>query len=507
MAKHYDVVVLGGSLGALATAALLARRSWRVLVLGQGYRRSLYGFEGHTLARRLFTFVSYTSPVWSRVIIELAQSQAFRKRVMALDPMFQVLGKRLRLDVPPDAELFGTYVERVFPGSRRIVDELYMELARTNASADAAFERDAVWPPGTFWERRETERIAETLPHLDDGEVPSFLAQFPRDHGYRALVEVPAVFASHATNFPSFALARLHGAFTRGLVRLARGEDEVVDFLVDRIRAHGGQVELGEQAVRIAVKAGRVTGVLREGEARAVGANFLVSSLSTRGVVDLAPEFPLPRRVFAGLPELFAREFRFVLSAVVRDEGLAEPLGHEAFLLPDDARLPRVHLTRGTGSEPGTSLLVAEALFPDGTAVPVVRARQVVLDMVAGVLPYLEQHLVLVDSPHDGLPLWDYRTGRRLEVERALLRSGGASLEAEPMAARWLVEPFHFHGLGAEPLRTPLGGAFIVGPTVLPALGQEGELLAAWSVARLITRTDRAREKMRRELWSRVEIG
>ena len=38
MAKHYDVVVLGAGIGALTAAALLARRSWRVLVLGQGWR-------------------------------------------------------------------------------------------------------------------------------------------------------------------------------------------------------------------------------------------------------------------------------------------------------------------------------------------------------------------------------------------------------------------------------------------------------------------------------------
>jgi hypothetical protein len=40
---------------------------------------------------------------------------------------------------------------------------------------------------------------------------------------------------------------------------------------------------------------------------------------------------------------------------------------------------------------------------------------------------------------------------------------------------------------------------------VLPALGQEGELIAAWSVARLVTRRDRARRRMRQKLWSKLE--
>ena len=40
----------------------------------------------------------------------------------------------------------------------------------------------------------------------------------------------------------------------------------------------------------------------------------------------------------------------------------------------------------------------------------------------------------------------------------------------------------------------------------LPALGQEGELIAAWGAARIVTRSDRQKEKMRREMWSKIEI-
>src|SRR5262249_13861069 len=97
MSKHYDVVVLGASVGALAAAALLARRSWRVLVLGHGWRAPTYTFEGKALARRPFTLLSHASPAFGRVLVELAQSQTFRRRVSALDPMLQILGDTLRI--------------------------------------------------------------------------------------------------------------------------------------------------------------------------------------------------------------------------------------------------------------------------------------------------------------------------------------------------------------------------------------------------------------------------
>lgn len=515
MAKHYDVAILGAGIGALSAAALLARRSWRVVVLGQGWRPSTYQHDGVTLARRPFTFLAGSSPAWGRVLVELAQSQTFRRRVMPLDPMFQVLAPRLRLEVPPDVALFAREIDRAFPEVRRVVDELYAELARTNAAADAAFDKDLVWPPGSFWERRETQRVAASLPRFDGARPAPLLAEFPRDHDYRAIVDVPAAFATHAAAMPEFAVARLHGAWTRGVVRLTRGEDELIDFLVERVRAHGGEARLTERAVRVAHRRGRVSGVVVDGDDEPTGVGFVVTDHTTRALLDLTSDFDPPRRALAALPHLLPAEWRFVLSIVVRDEGIPAPLADESFLMPAwphrglDASTPLVHLQRRRepcGVE-GATLLVAEAAFAEGSPLPVTRAREAVLAAIESLLPFIEKHYLVVDSPHDGRPLWDYRSGKRKDVDRAALRASGGSLEAEPMAARWHVDPPSFHGLAAEPVRTPLAGAFVVGPSTLPALGQEGELLAAWSAARLITRTDKRKERMRREMWSKVELG
>src|SRR5260370_300999 len=67
MSKHYDVAVLGAGLGALASAALLARRGWRVLLLGQGWRPEAYEYDGIRLLRRPFVFDAGTSPAWTRI--------------------------------------------------------------------------------------------------------------------------------------------------------------------------------------------------------------------------------------------------------------------------------------------------------------------------------------------------------------------------------------------------------------------------------------------------------
>jgi hypothetical protein len=102
MQKHYDVIVLGRSIGALTAAALLARRDFTVLVLGNGALAPTYTVLGRELRRRVFTFLAATSPAWQRVIVELAQSQTWRRRIVAAVPMLQALGRGLRLDVPAD---------------------------------------------------------------------------------------------------------------------------------------------------------------------------------------------------------------------------------------------------------------------------------------------------------------------------------------------------------------------------------------------------------------------
>ena len=90
--------------------------------------------------------------------------------------MFQILAPKLRLDVPPDVQRFAKEIDRAYPEVRRVVDELYAELAEANAATDAAFEKDLVWPPGSFWERRETESALATIPRIDGSRADARLS-------------------------------------------------------------------------------------------------------------------------------------------------------------------------------------------------------------------------------------------------------------------------------------------------------------------------------------------
>jgi len=283
---------------------------------------------------------------------------------------------------------------------------------------------------------------------------------------------------------------------------------------VERIKAHGGDVMQSERAERLVVRSGRVSGLVVDGDEHPTGVQFVVGGGAASALLELAHPYEPSRRAVLAMPQVRASSMRFVVSMVVRDDGLPAPLGHEAFIVPEPPGWTgAIHLQRSVPDDApkGCSLLVAETLLSLQSqaleeALETARAR--VLDTLGKFLPFFERHLLVVDSPHDGLPLWDYRDkGSRKLVDRALLRRTGGTVEPEAMRARYTVEPAGLYGLAGEMLRTPLGNTFVVGRSAMPALGQEGELLAAWSVARIITRTDRKKERMRREMWSKVELG
>lgn len=517
--RHYDVIVLGRSIGALTCAAVLARRDFRVLVLGQAQRGQLYRYDQRVLARRPFTFLAGSSPVFKRVLHELAQSQQFRRRVSSLDPMFGWLSPGRRLEVPPDMELFVREIEREFPEVRQLVDELYSTIAQVNAVVDVALEKDVVWPPGSLWERFETGRVSSSLPYVKADRNADLLAKFPSGHPFRDLLLLPASFATHlalpADRLTPLGLARLHGAWTRGVSALGQSERELTDFLIERIEAHGGVVALDRRATSIVVRRGSAVGVIEDGEGEATGSPAVVTDQPGEYVAELTSGDGVTKHAKSDWPQLRAEASRFVVSLRVDGEGLPDSLPAESFLVPEryaqrDPRSPAVRLSRlspraldDADAEPSETLLVAEALLPARGALTVLEARDAVLGTLREHLPFLDRSLRLVDSAHDGLPLWDFRGGARREVERSHLQ--GTSLHAEPMEKLWNVEPHGYLELSGEPVRGPVPGTYLVGRTVLPGLGQEGELIAAWSVARVLTGKDRQRQRMRRQMWSKIE--
>lgn len=506
--RFYDVVVVGRGLGGLVAASLLARRDFSVLVVGGRERPATYALGEHALYRRCFSLLGATSPALKRVLSELAQTQLFRRRCEPLDPMLSVLMPGKRFELPPDLAAFEREVVRELPEVRRVTDELYTRLAEVNEAVDAAMSLDLVLPPATLWERLKARRAFSDVPFAG-ADSRELLADFPRFHAYRDVVLGSASFASDlAAPLPPLSLARLHAAATRGPMTLPGGARELEEFMLERVLAQGGAVAMDEWPERVTTDPGGVTGVVLEGDATATGCRFLLWGGSGEELAERAAGQHISDAATHEWPRLSRGPGRFVVTIVVRCGGLPAPLGREALMFGTppgatvDVRRPLLRVAR-VDAGPEHEALVCEALI--APSLPREEARAAVLGTVLSHLAWLERHAVVIDSPHDGLPVWVYSAGARREVDRLALTGG--SVRAEPMDHQLIVEPLSFHGVAGEPLRGPIERTLLVGKTVLPGLGQEGEICAGSAAAKLVTKADPRRAKLRLDMWHRVELG
>ena len=508
--NYYDVIVLGTQLGPLFAAALLAKRGFRVLVLAQDDLPPTYDAgEGLVLPRAPFTFTAAGSPVARRIFAELALHQVFRRRALAMDPVFQVALPRHRLDLPEsDAEL-EREIEREFPEVRRPVEDVHRSVTRTGAAMDRLVERDLVWPPESFFERREFARASAHLlfDKLGGGRDP--FAELREEHPFRLVVQAPTRFHDGMDpDYPTpLRLSRLYGALLRGSAVLDDGEASLRQMLLDKLRTHSGDIRERDRADALLVRRGAVSGVRVAGSGEELGAGFVAWGGDVTALLRLLPNRRPLEELFEKLGEPQPRWFRYTLNLVLAADGVPVGMARDVYFVRDPRRpLAAENLLHVEAHPPdaaGRRLLCVEALLPRRTIedVPdyVEGVRERVFASLGELVPFLGRTVQLIDSPHDGRPILDVRAGRTRQPPDPWTRGPQTmrAVHGYPVTTAL--------GLSALPVRTPLRGLLLCSGQTTPGLGMEGQMLAAWSAARVVTRADKRKAWMRGRLWTKVE--
>ena len=205
---------------------------------------------------------------------------------------------------------------------------------------------------------------------------------------------------------------------------------------------------------------------------------------------------------------------------VIAAEGYPEGMARTVFAVRDPsfplAEENVVEIDSPPPDAAGRRVLSVATLVPadlaDAGPQALLAMRSRVLETLRWIVPFLDRHLLVVDSPHDGAPVDD----RRPTAAAGATTGGqtGPSLSTEerwrrtPKAMEPVWGPLADSVLGVTGLSTRLGikNLLSAGSQVVPGLGVEGLFLAGWTAARIITRTDRKKERMRRELWAKMEI-
>ncbi len=507
--SYYDVVVLGTDLAPLTCSALLAKRGFRVLVLGQNVPSPTYDVGPFTLPRRTFHYVLGQTPVARRVMLELGLHQSVRRFTHATDPAFQVALAGHRFDVSNDDARLAGEIEREFPEVKRPIDDFHKRAARLGERLDAMFDRDLVFPPDTFLERQRMQRARKLLELPRDFAEQDILAEFPEEHAFRAVAHLPSRFESEIDPEQSAPLSmlRLYDNCRRGSLRFEGGLPALRTMLMQKIQAHSGLVRETERADEILLQRNHVSGVRLFGTGEEITCGFVVVGVDVAQLLRLLPDRAAFEGLFERVGEPLLRHYRYTLNVVIHARGVPAGMSRDVYVVrprTPNAVASELHV-RSEPIDASYALISVEALLPSRRVEDeegyILRVRANLMHALRDLLPFLDEHRVLVDSPHDGL-LPESKAALSGSLDStALMRRGPAT-----MPAVYSYPVLSTLGVCALPIRTPVSRLLLCNSQVVPGLGSEGALVAASSTARVVSWADRGKAWMRRRLWTKVEI-
>lgn len=504
--SYYDAVVLGTDLAPLLCAAQLARRGLRVLVLGQGVPEASYELDGVELDRQSRPFVGLSSPAVSQALEELALKQVLRQRSWLPERPLQLLLPSQRIDVSPDSSTWSGELAREVPEVRRRAEDVSRTLAEVRAELDALCGQGLIWPPETFVEKQRFAMASAGQRFDRHGHGWTSWDQLPREHPLRLAfslclqftAELPIGQHSQATR------ARLFGHLLAGLQRVEQRWPGMQRLLLARIRSWGGEVRSNDRAELIEPGLGgsHILRLARSDEE--VGAGQLVHGAPVSELTQLLTGRGGVEPVFERAGEPRPRAYRYTAHFLLERSGVPEALASQALLLPDPASEERALWLEQRRVDETRSLITVSRLIDahliEAEPAQLKDMRKQALAALRTIIPFIDESLIWLDSPHDGLPPQSVNGERELRCSDPWTR-GPATMQAvyEYPTRRAL-------GVCGLPTRTALRTVFLCNRQVCPGLGFEGAFLTASSVSRILASRYKRQSWLRRGSWASANV-
>lgn len=502
LTSHYDVVILGANLEPLLCAALLAGEGLRVLVLGQGAPEPSYDLDGVDLEPFGLVITGIDSPIVQSTLEALALKQDVRQRIESRHDVLQLLLPQHRINVYPQTEKWLEELARELPAVRRQASDITRTLAEIEAELDTVVSRGLAWPPETFLERQRFSLAIAGLRYDRQGHGWSSWKQLAVRHPLRTAFEaaLPHFSGLLPTQHSDATRARLHGHLLGGVTQLTGGWTWLREALFARIRSWGGDVRPRDRAASIQHRRGAHAIRLARTE-EVIGCSHIVHGTPIGELAQLLPERAALSSLFERVGEPRSRTYRCSVHLLLDPRAIPEALQRSSLLCASNSNPESAFLLRCRAVDDQRTLLSATKLIEehmvDTGSSPLRFVRAEALEALRTVIPFLDDYLLWVDSPHDGLPPQPYRTKAELACSDPWARG--------PYAMKAIYEYPTRRALGvcALPTRTPVRGVFLCNEQVAPGLGFEGAFLTATSVATLVSARYRKRDWLRRGPWGR----
>jgi phytoene dehydrogenase-like protein len=294
---QFDVAVVGGGIGGLTTACLVARTGRSVILLE---RAGQAGGVCRPLVREGMrfdlgpTFLSGLQP--GEPVGMLCQRLGLELRTTPCEPPFQVAlpGHRLSLYTTPQA--WAREIRRECPGEEAAWGALWAELDALESERSRLRQALPPLPPRGWRDRlRLWRRAGSRGGRLRQAMGTAFHATVER-HGLgtigRRILEACLWFLALRTPEECSTLEALRALqpLRRGGLSLAGGAGALVDALVARLERDGGQLRLGTAVDHLLAERGSVHGVVTA-EQEVIRARVVVTDTPPTGLTPgLLPE-------------------------------------------------------------------------------------------------------------------------------------------------------------------------------------------------------------------------
>jgi hypothetical protein len=473
--SSYDIVILGDGLSSLVTAAMCARRGMRTLHVSAEEYQERYSLGPHRVPIEPMLWPARMAWAGERVLKDLHIELALRRKLREPRVAAQVVAPDLRFEL-------GDTMAKELGRELGAAGEQWMTewntLGEVGRPLDPVMTTDQIFPHSGFL-RRDVVRLVEKA-GVDAEQAWRNAGGSPV---LAALCKSIAALWMRHPDPPPVAIGRALDACRGGLLPLRGDGDALRELVLEKLLAAGGEARVGKVR-ELATSWGKISSVTIGNDE--VGAGQVVAAVSPREVAAL-----LGKKAPKKLSELSDHQpiigYRYTINVVVDAAGVPDAMAPTVFVIDDPSRPPvndnafSIHCGEpdDTGRVVVTLAAVLSSQGPLEDEAQVARARQLrvqLLTKLDDVMPFYDRHVVVGHSPHDGLP--PSAPGGRGAYEAPK----GMPLKMRPVTSGELEGTA---GTGGLSYPSSIKNLTFGGAQILPLLGLEGELAAAWSAARI----------------------
>ncbi|MBU8898200.1 desaturase [Corallococcus sp. H22C18031201] len=479
----YDVIVLGSQLGGALTAALLAKRNHRVLLVEHDGMGPGYEHDGFLLPYAPFVAPPLKAmPAVEEALTELGLATHVGRALRPHVPELQLVMPRHRVDLSAEPNRRRAELTREFGDAAEGVLGALAGASAQHEATDAFFKANPQLPPDGFFESWGLKSLIKNHPGLE--ATPRLGGDDPAVSLVRGLLP----FLVHLDK-PSSPLAQ-----SRPLSQVLTapstypgGMDALRDALTRRLAELGGDVLSRDNASGFIVEelsfdGSKFAGVKLMRSDTLYRASCLVAATDTGALRRLVTDKKHHRALLEHLDQSTPKSILFAVNWVVPEAALPRGLGELALVDTQDAELGPLLVqqhpartapggaTKESKDVDGVRVICAGAFVPAS-------ARDLGEEHLQGLAARIDEHLER---------LMPFTVQHRALRSAPYLDAGGvrgSRLMPHPLYA---FETEAFLGITGLKQRTPAKNVILAGREVLPGLGLEGELLAGMRAARLV---------------------